>query len=88
MRRVCREGVNCHLRDRSIGAGVTSFSSSQIGISIAMVTLSLASMNRCRVSWRSLLLPTARMLRSAVCVAAFSLRFTIISDASAHGGVA
>ena len=65
-----------------------SVSRSQIGISIATVTLSLQSMNRCSVSWRSLLLPTAGMMSAAVCVAAFCLRFTMMRETSAHAGVA
>lgn len=65
-----------------------SASVSQIGISIATVTLSLASMNRCSVSCRSLLLPTAGMMSAAVCVAAFSFRLTMMRDASAQLGVA
>ena len=63
-------------------------SAGQIGISIATVTLSLASMNFCKVSWRSLLFPTAGMMRAAASVAAFCLRFTMMRETSANSGCA
>ena len=64
--------------DAVLAQALMSSSVSQIGISIATVTLSLASMKRCSVSWRSLLLPTAGMMSAAVSVAAFSLRLMMM----------
>jgi hypothetical protein len=63
-----------------------SASVSQIGTSAARVTLSFASMKRWSVSLRSLLLPTAGMMRAALSVAAFSLRVTMACEASANSG--
>ena len=62
-----------------------SFSSNQIGISIATVTLSFASMKCWSVSCRILSLPTAGMMRAAVSVAAFCLRFTMSATLSESG---
>ena len=50
---------------------------SQIGISTATVTLSLASMKRCSVSCRKRLFPTAGITRAAARVAKFSFSTTI-----------
>ena len=63
-----------------------SASVSQIGISMATVTLSLASMKFCNVSWRSLLLPTAGMINSAAAVAAFCFLLTMMRETSANSG--
>ena len=67
-----------------VSSAAMSVSRNQIGISIATVTLSFASMNRCSVSCRNLLLPTAGMMRAAVWVAALCFRLTTVRDASAH----
>lgn len=48
--------LGCTHARREFDTVLMSPSVSQIGISIAAVTLSLISMNRCNVSWRSLLL--------------------------------
>ena len=58
-----------------------------MGISIATVLESLASMKFCSVSWRSLLLPTAGMMSAAVAVAVFSLRLMMRRLISANAGL-
>ena len=50
---------------------------SQIGISTATVTLSLASMKRCSVSCRKRLSPTVGTISAAVRVAKFSFSTTM-----------
>src|SRR5438105_3410928 len=52
---------------------------SQMGTSTATVTESLASMNLCKASCRSRLLPTAGMMSAAVRVMKFSFDITRIS---------
>ena len=61
---------------------------SQMGISIATVLESFASMKFCSVSCRSLLLPTAGMISAAVSVAVFSLRLMMRRLLSANAGCA
>jgi hypothetical protein len=65
-----------------------SSSVSQIGISIATVTQSLMGINRCSVSCRNLLLPTAGMMNAAVSVAPLCFEFTTMRETSANDGSA